>query len=328
MKKMRKVLIVDRSRQMRENLISLLKNEPVELFEADSAEMALDVLRRASFDVILTDTELPNKSGHHLLREVRGQYPNTEVIFVTHNASSHNILQGLRNGVYDFLVRPIDSGEILEIALHKVFGIMEKREQSEEQIAMLTEANEALEYRLSVKEGILQTVEKLARKMDIQDVLSGLLDAVTEVFEVERGFVALVDRSNDSLVLKAGKGVPAIVKENFSKRLGGGITEKLVKTNKPLWVAGAFPAKLKEHFNDAEKGGLFVAPGMLCAPLTIKGRTAGAIVLTGRKSGRPFTENDLRNLIRLVEFAAAQMEKSGIIHHLKSSKSAYLPQFS
>jgi 2-keto-3-deoxy-L-rhamnonate aldolase RhmA len=50
-------------------------------------------------------------SGLFLLRRVKELRPEIEVILITHSASSYNLLQALRGGAFDFIVRPIDSGE-------------------------------------------------------------------------------------------------------------------------------------------------------------------------------------------------------------------------
>ena len=324
--KSRRVLIVDHSRQMRENLLNLLDGAHVELFEADSAEMALDLMQRASFDVVLTETELPNRSGHHLLREIKTIHPDTEVLFVTHNASSHNMLQALRYGVFDFIVRPIDSGEIISVALDKVFAVIDKRRSEQDRFYRLSEANRQIEYQLELKSGILKAAEKFSKTVEIQGLMTELIASSMEIFHASRGFIALIDKANQSLVIKAGKGIPDEIISQYSRGLGSGLTDKLVKGSKPLWVSGSFPVKLTQMFNEAEEAGLFVNPGMLSTPLQIKGKVAGIIVISGRKIDTNYSEEDLRMLMKLVKLATISLEKSGIIHQLKSSRAANMPQ--
>jgi hypothetical protein len=65
---------------------------------------------------------------------------------------------------------------------------------------------------------------------------------------------------------------------------------------------------------------LLAAPGLLAAPLRLKGRAVGVILLSGSQGEDPLTPLDLQFLTKLSNIAALNLEKAGIIHQLKREK--------
>jgi GAF domain-containing protein len=65
---------------------------------------------------------------------------------------------------------------------------------------------------------------------------------------------------------------------------------------------------------------LLVFPGLLAAPLRLKERVVGVIVLSGAQSGQPYGENELNFLVQLSQHVALALEKAGVIHQLKRGK--------
>jgi len=114
------ILIVDNVSDRRQQLKAMLFERDDTILEAETSEAALDLMKESPLDLIITETELSTRSGLYLLQEVKKHYPETEVILTTHNASSFNLLQALRHGAFDFIVRPIDTSEILFNVIDKL----------------------------------------------------------------------------------------------------------------------------------------------------------------------------------------------------------------
>ena len=84
---------------------------------ACDAGTALDLLERVSFDVIVSDIELPGRSGLELLDDFKRLAPGVPVIFLTAHASLDYAVVALRGGASEFLTKPIQlcgsSGQFL-----------------------------------------------------------------------------------------------------------------------------------------------------------------------------------------------------------------------
>lgn len=111
----RKILLVDDSETILQMEQMILAKEPYELIVArDGAEgvaRALDT----NPDLILMDVVMPRMGGFEALRELRGNQrtSNVPVVMVTTKAEADSIEAGYSNGCSEYIVKPIDSIELL-----------------------------------------------------------------------------------------------------------------------------------------------------------------------------------------------------------------------
>ena len=73
---------------------------------ASSGEAALELLRAGEIDLVLLDMFMPGMTGMELLRIIKTSFFNTDVIMITAAQNSDDILNALRMGVADYIVKP------------------------------------------------------------------------------------------------------------------------------------------------------------------------------------------------------------------------------
>jgi len=312
-----RILIVDHNLQQRRYLSELLGTKQYQSIEAASCEEALEILAQTEVDLILTETELPSKSGLYLLKEAKEALPGLEVILITSNASSFNVLQALRHDAYDFIVRPIDTGEILFNTLERAFNTIRLRRQNAALVSELEEKNRHLTRHLKMMKALNESIEQVNAASDIEQLLLGLLTSAMGALGAQRGFIALYDKLGEKLSIKAGKGIPQPLIQESATRMLPGFTSEAVKRGKPVVVNSAFPKKLLAMASESERSGLITGPGLLAAPLVFKERIVGIIVLSQQKKGLAYGDAELNFLIQLAHHAAMALEKAGIIYQLK-----------
>jgi len=123
-----KILIVDDEPMMCEMLEDDLKRHGFHPTCYISAEKALETLKTESFDVLLTDMNLPNMNGIELCERVVANRPDIPVIVITAFGSMETAIAAIRAGAYDFVTKPIDS-QFLVLALDRAVkhhGLQEK----------------------------------------------------------------------------------------------------------------------------------------------------------------------------------------------------------
>lgn len=315
-----RILVVDDAPPRREVVSRLLRERHYEVLEAASCEEALELLARETVALVLTETELPAKSGLFLLKSVKEDHPDLEVVLITHNASSYNLLQALRLGAYDFIVRPVDTGEILYNIVERAFSHMRLRQHNAALINDLEENNRAMRHSLKMMKALNQSIERLAATLDIEGLLRELLASATNEIQAQKGFLALFDRSTGELGLKAGEGIPADVCRRYAGKIPNGLTVAIAKRGKPVLVSNTLPDKMLSLAAPVEREVLLAECGLLAAPLRFKDRAVGIVVISGQDSRPSFTEHDLEFLIQLSHHAALALEKAGIIHQLRRGK--------
>ena len=113
------LLIVDDEKAQRQVLSGDLKSRGYKVLEADSAETALDIVRKNLIDVILTDLKMPGASGIDLLTDLKEINPEISVVIMTAYASVETAVQALKYGAYDFITKPYNLDEI-ELVIKRI----------------------------------------------------------------------------------------------------------------------------------------------------------------------------------------------------------------
>jgi len=102
-----KVLLVDDSGTMRtiqKRCLSKLGIEDVT--EAEDGVQALESFKRGTFDIVLSDWNMPNMDGLQLLKEIRLLNKEIPVIMITTEAERARVVTAIQAGVSDYLVKP------------------------------------------------------------------------------------------------------------------------------------------------------------------------------------------------------------------------------
>lgn len=102
-----RVLLVDDSGTMRAIVRRCLNKLEVEdVHEAEDGARALQIFESHTFDVILTDWNMPKMDGLKLLQEIRQRDREIPVIMITTEAERSRVVQAIQFGVSDYLVKP------------------------------------------------------------------------------------------------------------------------------------------------------------------------------------------------------------------------------
>ena len=115
---------------MREFLEILLREEGYDVTTAGDVDAALVALDADDFDVVITDIQMPGRSGLELLRGPRSAAPETVVIMITAFATTETAIAAMKEGAYDYLTKPFKVDEIqlvVEKALEKKLLASENR---------------------------------------------------------------------------------------------------------------------------------------------------------------------------------------------------------
>src|SRR5512143_454591 len=125
---MSRVLVVDDVKGMREMLSIMLKKEGHDAVMAEGGEKAVKLLKDDIFDLVITDVKMPKSSGMDVLRAVKEHSPDTVVIMITAYATAESAVEAMKEGAYDYIMKPFKVDEIKLV----VKNALEKRKLKEE----------------------------------------------------------------------------------------------------------------------------------------------------------------------------------------------------
>jgi len=109
----RRILIVDDDPSQRSLLNSFLRTQGFDTVTADSGQHALETLRTAKFDMMISDVRMPGLSGLETLRLARQEHATLPVLLVTAFTDVRDAVAAMRDGAVNYLAKPIDLDELL-----------------------------------------------------------------------------------------------------------------------------------------------------------------------------------------------------------------------
>ncbi|HZB44772.1 MAG TPA: response regulator, partial [Pyrinomonadaceae bacterium] len=101
-----RILVVDDEENVRLTTAAILEHEGYTVETASDGREALHAVGRGHFDLVLTDLRMEDMDGITLLHELQTRHPNIVTVVLTGYASIESSIDALRQGVYDYLVKP------------------------------------------------------------------------------------------------------------------------------------------------------------------------------------------------------------------------------
>lgn len=108
-----RVLLVDDEEELVSTLVERLGYRGFSAAYCTNGQEALKMLREQSYDVVVVDLKLPGMSGIDLLQTIVAAYPHLPVLMVTGHGVGGNDGFQQPDGVYAFLVKPINIDELV-----------------------------------------------------------------------------------------------------------------------------------------------------------------------------------------------------------------------
>jgi len=104
-----KILLVDDEKEFIDALAERLKIRKFNVSVAYSGKAALSLMHDQDYDVVILDVLMPEMDGIEALEQMKELFPLTQIIMLTGNATVDNAILGMKNGAYDFLLKPVET---------------------------------------------------------------------------------------------------------------------------------------------------------------------------------------------------------------------------
>ena len=114
----KRILVVDDEKMIRDMFFKVFTRAGYEVTTAESAEDALEIIKKEQFWVLFLDLNLPGMNGVDLCRQIRKQYPMSILYAVTGYASLFELSDCREAGFEDYFTKPASLSDLLEAAEH------------------------------------------------------------------------------------------------------------------------------------------------------------------------------------------------------------------
>lgn len=113
-----RILVVDDEESIREFLEIMLRKEGYEVTSAEDGSAALEIIKKKSFDLIISDLQMPNMTGMELLEKVKSSSPDVVFMMITAFGTTETAVEAMKMGAYDYITKPFKIDEVRIIISH------------------------------------------------------------------------------------------------------------------------------------------------------------------------------------------------------------------
>ena len=117
---MARILVIDDDDQLRISFSKILRQEQYDVVSAASAEAGLDIVRSTSLDLVILDVCLPGMDGITAFKAIRELEAKLPVIVITAFGTTDTAIEAIKAGAYDYLLKPFDVPEMLNLVRQAV----------------------------------------------------------------------------------------------------------------------------------------------------------------------------------------------------------------
>ncbi len=115
-----RILAIEDEVLIREFVCDFLEDIGFKTLQASNGKMGIDICRKENPDLILTDLRMPEMNGLDVLSALQKDFPDKPVIVISGTGSLNDVVQSLKFGAWDYILKPIHDYSVLEMAVTRV----------------------------------------------------------------------------------------------------------------------------------------------------------------------------------------------------------------
>jgi len=160
-KKKEQLLAVDDAPDTLELLQRNLSYEGYKVFTAPNVSEAIKILDSVSIDLVITDLKMPGSSGIDLIRHVRENFKDTEVMMITGYGSIEGAVKAVKTGAEEYLTKPFTDEELIS-AVERTLDKLRKKRAAQTKFFKSQEAQHGLIGESEAMQNVYNAIAKAA----------------------------------------------------------------------------------------------------------------------------------------------------------------------
>jgi response regulator RpfG family c-di-GMP phosphodiesterase len=319
-----RVMLVDDDEIVRDAISEMLRRRGCLVSVFSDADSAINALTGGlSFDVMVSDINMPGLSGMDFLEKAKEAAPGIPVVMITGYPSIDVAVEAMKSGATDFLTKPFRAEE-LEIVIRKVVNEAreggKEKEESRPRIRAVSKMPVSARMRLEdkIKElSILHTIaETLDEVSEKEEIFRMTMDLGQIITDSGKAFIMVVEPESDRLVVRAsnGYGTGSIIGREFDVKeepFSSVIRNKcysnvLVENDRLGELTACGEAKSRRT-------------PLLLTPLLINREVVVVMGLTGNEKGGEISNDTMALLLNLAAKASLKLENIALTENIFSS---------
>ncbi|MBU2631524.1 MAG: response regulator [Proteobacteria bacterium] len=313
-----KILVVDDEEGILDVTEGYFQRKGYEVYTASNGIEALEVMNRVKIGCVFTDINMPMMDGLELAENIRQKESTLPVVIMTGYPSLENSIQTLKNGVVDYLIKPVNL-EQMELTLKRILRERELfvenlilKEEVERQERLKKLNNELLE-RIEEVNTLNRVMEDFSSLDSSYGIFNKVVDLGVEELKADKVFFHIYSDQDKSLVLVAStdcgienETVRSLFGKDLSKTANKFILDVLSTDHNPCLISRSVK---KDRLDD-------VVHSLMVVPLKIRDKIFGIASAFSFSKDKLFNEKDIYYMSFITQKAAAAIENIALYENI------------
>jgi two-component system, OmpR family, phosphate regulon sensor histidine kinase PhoR len=249
-------------------------------------------------DLIILGDKIQGGSGYDLAPLFLDRFPNLAMILLADSHSEEIAVKALRSGFVDYIYPPFRQNDVLQAVIR---AIQRQRRLVDWSQLESRRNTKSLQKRLDGLETLHSVGRSVTAVLDLDNVLTVVVDAAVELTGAEEGSLLLLDETTGELYMRAARNFQDDFVRKFRLPIRDSLAGQVLRTGKPITINDKTPQKIKTSY---------LVHTLIYVPLQVRGRVIGVLGVDNRHSGNPFLEDHILMVSALGDYAAIAIENA------------------
>ncbi|MEI8132294.1 MAG: ATP-binding protein [Leptolinea sp.] len=292
------ILILTADQQVNSLLEKLLQPDGYSTRVISNLVEARKILTEGFPRLVILGEKLSGGSGLDFAHEISGKAPSTAVLLFVYQETASVLKQAIQAGVIDTFCLPMNGEDLLKL-IQTGLGIADQRRGWMQQEARLATAS--LRSQMTELETLNQLSRAITSQLDLDSVLSTIMDSAVSLTGAEESSLLLVDESTGELYMRASRNFDQETPEKFRLGIDDTLAGTVVRTGKPVLLDEESLKKIKTDY---------LVYSLVYVPLKSHDKVVGVLGVDNRKKKAAFTDYHVRLLSSVADFAGIAIENA------------------
>jgi K+-sensing histidine kinase KdpD len=299
------VLLVDDAPLILDLLQDLLADRGYRVLRSETGKDVPGILAQERVAVVLCDILLPEINGVEVLRQIKQQAPEVQVVIISGQQNFDIAREVLRERALDFLVKPFDPGEVLNAVQQGFSAYYAAINQNKAR----TEA----QRRMADLVLLTQVGESASSGSDLQELFEKILDSIVLSAGVEVASLMIVGEDKQ-LRISASRGLSPEIVNTVLVGPGEGVAGHVFQSREPVLIPNT---NFDDRFEMLIGGERYKNQSLLSVPILYRDEALGVINVNNKSSGEAFDAEDQNLLVAIAHQVALAIENFKLVTSLR-----------
>jgi signal transduction histidine kinase/DNA-binding response OmpR family regulator len=259
-------------------------------------------------DLIIASNMLEGKDCIDQVKKLIDRFPFMPIILLPERHSEKIAIDAFRQGFSDYLEPPLHTQEIQNV----VDRALKRRRKIQEMIHLATtRGTKELQQRVNGLEAIQRIGHKVTSTLDLDSILTAVVDAAVELTGAEEGSLLLLDETTGELYVRASRNIQEDLVSTLRLPIHDPLVSQVLRTGKPLLLDEETPKKIKTSY---------LVYNIMYMPLIVHDRVIGVLEVDNRQSRKSFSEYQVTLVSAMADYAAIAIDNANLYSHSESER--------